>query len=165
MKHTIVSLFIFLLSSYPAQGMWFKAQLSEMEKLIFLHKVNELGREAILNIIEKPTKSKKNTKNNEDIKNNEEIPCLIITTKIRKDQTDELATFIMNLIQQQETKYGYVPEQKSEKQDDVWHITMPTNYLGNYTCYWHKVDNKGEYIELHSTFTYKPSLMEILNNY
>lgn len=145
--------------------MWFKAQLTEMEKLIFLDKVNELGREAILNIIEKPTKSKKTIKNNKPTKNNEEIPCLIITTKIRKDQTDELATLIINSIQKQETVYGYVPEQKFEKKDGGGHLTLPTNYLGNYTRYWHKEDTKGEYIELHSTFTYKPSLMEVLNNY
>lgn len=48
--------------------MWFEAQLTEMEKLIFLDKVNELGREAIFNIIEKPTKSKKNYKNQQKYK-------------------------------------------------------------------------------------------------
>lgn len=145
----------FILLFYSLQGM-FPDQLNEIEKLIVLHKVKKLSKPTCLNMIEQK-------KDHQDI--TYEAQCFPTNTKIYKSQTDNFALLIINSIKAQESEYGYVPKQISEKKDGVWHITIPNNYLGNYTQYWHKKDHKGEYIELHSTFTHKPSLLEVVISY
>lgn len=158
MKHIILlPSFTLLFLTYPIIGMQkevhFPGQLNEIEKLIVWFKIKKISKEMVLNMIADSTDTKNESK------------CLPTLTKIRKNRTDDFATFIINAIQEQEKEYGYVPEQISKKKNGVWHITIPTNYIGNYTRYWHKNDFKGEYIELYSIFTYRPALMEVINNY
>ncbi len=140
------SFMLFLLSSSTGmQNIHFKEQLSEIEKLIVLHKMKHASHKIDFNaahIFDAP-----------------------IITKIEKDRTDDFATLIMETIKEQEKELGYVPEQISEKIDGVWHLTIPTNYIGKYTRYYHTKDFAGEYIELHSTFIYQPAVLEVLNNY
>ena len=138
-----------LLSLHSTKGMhkeiFFPAQLSEIEKLIVWNKIKKLSKEMVLDMVETT-----------------DLPTL---TKIRKNKTDYLSLSIISTIEQQEKEHRYAPEQISVKKDGVWHITLPNNYFGNYTRYWHKKDSRGEYIELYSLFTYKPALMEVIHAY
>lgn len=148
MKHMILLLsFIMLFFTYTAKGMQkemhFKAPLSEIEKTIVLLKIKHASHKIDFNTIEN----------------------FSIKTIIKKDRTDHFAASIIDAITEQEKEIGYIPEQISEKKDGIWHTTIPNNYIGNYTRYWHTKDDTGEYIELHSTFTYQPALVEVLNNY
>ncbi len=157
MKHTIIwASFMVLMSS--SQGMQkevhFPGQLNEIEQLIVWRKIRKVGKPMILHMIQ-PT----DTSNLID--ESKSLPTL---TKIRKNSTDSCDLFIINAIKKQEKKYGYVPEQISKKIDGVWHITIPTNYIGNYTRYWHKHDAKGKYIELYSAFTDQAALREVIDN-
>jgi hypothetical protein len=153
MKHIIF--FIVFSSIYSIQGM-FSDPLTEIEKHIVMHKVQRLGKATCLNMIQQK-------KDYQDISC--EAQCFPTITKIYKNQIDDFALLIINSIKEQESIHGYVPKQISEKKDGgACHIIIPNNYFGNYTHYWHKQDDKGEYIELHSIFTYKPSLLEVVNN-
>jgi hypothetical protein len=134
---------------------FFPGPLSEIEKLIVYRKIKKIGKEMILQMIE--------SANNSDTHNS--LRYLPTLTKVRKNKTDDFATFIISTIEEQEKELKYIPHQVSEVKDDVWHITLPTNYLGNYTRYWHKTDTKGEYLELYSLFIDKPALMEVICNY
>jgi hypothetical protein len=151
-------LFFILLCSYTNEGMhkeiFFPGPLSEIEKLIVWNKIKKLGKETILDMIHI---------DNPNI--HDEFTNLPTLTKIRKNKTDYLSLSIISTIEQQEKEHTYAPEQISVKKDGVWHITLPNNYFGNYTRYWHKKDSRGEYIELYSLFTYKPALMEVIHAY
>jgi hypothetical protein len=156
----LLTLVILLFPIYLANGMQKEIvlpyPLSDIERLIVRNKIDKIGKDTILDMIHTP-------RNSSDTHN--EFTQLPTVTKIRKNKTDCLSLSIIDAIQEQEKKHKYIPEQISEKKDGVWHITIPTNYFGNYTRYWHKKDSKGEYIELHSSFTYKPALMEVIDEY
>ena len=159
MKHIVsCTLFMILFLMYSTKGMQkeihFSGQLNEIEQLIVWRKIKKVGNPMILHMIQ-PT----DTSNLID--ESKSLPTL---TKIRKNSTDSCDLFIMNAIKEQEKEYGYVPEQISKKINGIWHITIPTNYIGNYTRYWHKQDAKGEYIELYSTFTDQAALREVIDN-
>jgi hypothetical protein len=144
---------------FPSTGMQkeihFPGQLNEIEQLIVWRKIKKVGKPMILQMIQ-PT-----TDNSDATDESKSLPTL---TKIRKNSTDNCDIFIINAITEQEKEYGYVPKQINEKIDGVWHITIPTNYIGNYTRYWHKEDAKGKYIELYSTFTDHEALLEVIHN-
>lgn len=149
MKHMIPLLsFIVLFSTYITKGMekeiHFPGQLNEIEKLIVWRKIKKIGKPMVLSMTESTN--------------------LPTATHIRKNSTDRCDIFIINTIKEQEKEHGYVPEQINKKHDGVWHITIPTNYIGNYTRYWHKQDTEGEYIELYSNFTDKQALLEVIHN-
>lgn len=156
----LLPIFMLLSVIYSTKGMQeelhFPGQLNEIEKLIVWLKMQKISKKTTLDMLQ-PITDRGYTKDE-----SKTFPTL---TKIRKNSSDTLSLFIIQAIKEQEEEYGYVPEQISEKKDGVWHITIPTNYLGNYTRYWHKKDSKGEYIELYSSFIYKPALLEVIHNY
>jgi hypothetical protein len=156
MKHIILlPIFMVLFFVYSTKGMQkeihFKDQLTEIEKSIVLFKMKHASHKLDFHTTNNDTKEK--------------LTSISIVTIVKKDRTDDFATSIIEAITEQEKKVGYVPEQISEKKDGVWHITLPNNYIGNYTRYYHTKDDAGEYIELHSTFTYQPAVIEVLNDY
>ena len=157
---TLFSFLIVLSLPYSTKGMlkdvFFPDPLTQLEKLILFYKIQKIGKNVVLEMIEVT---------NDNSNRTDESKGLPTRTKIRKNRDDHFAISIINAIKAQEKKYGYIPAQISEKKDGVWHITIPTNYLGNYTRYWHKEDNKGAYIELYSAFMYKPALLEAISNY
>jgi hypothetical protein len=160
MKHMIPLLsFIVLFSTCITKGMekevHFPGQLNEIEKLIVWRKIKKIGKPMVLSMIQPTT-------DNPDKK--DESKNLPTVTHIRKNSTDRCDIFIINTINEQEKDYGYVPKQISKKKNGVWHITIPTNYIGNYTRYWHKEDAEGEYIELYSNFTDQQALLEVIHN-
>jgi hypothetical protein len=156
----LLPLMTLLFSTCSTKGMLkdtcFAGSLSEIEKLIVWKKIKKIGKETVLDMIHTP-------KNNSDT--HHEFTDLPTVTKIRKNKTDSFSLSIINAIEQQEKEYGYIPQQISEKKRGKWHITLPTNYLGNYTRYWHKTDSRGEYIELYSSFSCKPALLEAIYEY
>jgi len=156
----LLSLITLLFSTCSTKGMLkdtcFAGSLSEIEKLIVWNKIKKIGKKTVLDMIHTP-------RHNSDA--HDEFTNLPTSTKIRKNKTDDFSLIIINAIEHQEKEYGYTSELIAEKKRGTWHITLPTNYLGNYTRYWHKKDFKGEYIELYSSFTCKPALMEAIYEY
>ncbi|HEX4069077.1 MAG TPA: hypothetical protein VHX42_03190 [Candidatus Babeliales bacterium] len=138
------------------KDIFFPTQLNEIEKMIVYHKIQKIGKEMVLKMM-------KETINNPYTQDaSTHLPTQL---KVRKNKTDYFASFIIDTIEEQEKEFGYVPQQTSKKIKGIWHVSLPTNYLGNYTRYWHKKDFKGEYIELHALFTDTPALLEVIYNY
>lgn len=159
---TLFTFSILSITPHITKGMIHPRQFNEIEKQIFLKEVNRIGKEAALQQIQ-------NTKDPERIDDGLRCairfyPCFIITSQFRPSSHDSLTTLVMQTIADQEKKNGYIPEHIKKSNHLGISITMPNNFLGKYSRYYHKKDQNGTYIELKSTFDDKQSLLNILEN-
>jgi hypothetical protein len=161
MKVFIITIFLFnIIFSFPLHSMWFPDPLSDIEHHLFAHRIQQLGKDTVTAMIEKVSKRKRSTHNA-----TKSTPYFVIDTKIRFNQEDTLSKLIINSITQQELISPYRSRTLVKKRKNEWHITLANNYIGNYSQYWYKKDSAGEYIEIQSSFTYKPALLDVLNLY
>lgn len=136
--------------------------LSEIEEEIFKQEVNRVGVKAITDQLS--TAKPRESISDEDFFGYVDYTCLTVKLQFYTTQiTDPLHQLIMDRIAKIEEKNGYIPEQLTTQDKDVGMIiTMQTNFLGQYTSYYHKTDENGPYIECICNFTQKQVLEKIL---
>lgn len=181
MKH---SLFLYILSSIliihqTTYTMWTQEELGPIEKEIFLSSVvKKIGKEKTLEKIHNIGIIEYNSKISSTIY----FACFRIITKFYSSANTPLALAIRKIIEEREKEYN--PQDQLEEQIMTnylrkWTIHpkylplgekfTPTvkpipNDIENFTKYYRKTDEIGDYIELQSNFNSKEALLNALEN-
>ncbi len=135
--------------------------LSQVEKEIFLREIGRVGTVSI-------AKQLAQVKSPEYFEEEQSCgyrtyTCLLLELEIHLADTeiDPLAKLIFEAIIKNEEKRGYIPEQIIK--DNGSCVILANNKLGWYTQYWHKKDDKGDYVKVLSNFDDKVVLEKILD--
>lgn len=131
-----------LLFFYPIFGM--ELPLCPLEKEIFLRAIKHVAGEHGLSEILKEL---------DNAQQNKESVTIILKFHRTKIDEDELTKQVYDIINFKDQAFGYIPHTIKKQGKTLPLHQRPTNYLGNYTRYWHKEDVQGPYIKCKSLFT------------
>jgi hypothetical protein len=166
MKHSLslLTLYIITTSSQITHAKPFLTQfLGPIEKQIFFKEVERIGKKAALRQIKETKDSKLDTR--DDRCHLTLFPCFTLITHVNPQEKDAFSQLVVKTIKEKEEKKGYIPEHIEKITPNGVQVTMPNNFIENYTRYWHKKNHQNiPYIELLSSFTDKKVLLDVLRN-
>jgi hypothetical protein len=125
------------------------APLSPEEKELFLSTVNHAGHSFFLDQLELAQESNQGF-------------YISLNLYLANTEKDPLTKSIVETITAQEQLNGYKPNNIKKHKDSLAYTYDANNYLGNYTRYWHRIDDQGPYIKCISTFTNLAALHQAL---
>lgn len=146
-----IYLLLIIIVFYPAFGM--DLPLCTEEKQLFLWAVELASNEVGLSLIIEQIKL---------AQENDEV--IYVTLKLYNDDSDKNPLFknIYEKVMLKDEAFGYIPHAIKKNGKTLPLNGKPTNYLGNYTRYWHKEGKHGPYISVKSKFKNIPLLQEAL---